>query len=44
MSFYYERNGVDVFDKLPLTFHVTSLQDESWKKFNDKFEERKKNE
>ena len=33
MSHYYNSKGMDVFEKLPLTFHVVSLEDNSWKKF-----------
>jgi hypothetical protein len=40
MNIYYESQGKNVFEYLPLTFHVQSLKDENWKKFKKAFEER----
>lgn len=42
MSYYYKTKGIDVFDKLPLTYHITSLDDQSWKDFTSKYEQLKK--
>lgn len=42
MRRYYTSQGLDVFKKLPLTFHVTCENDESWKEFSDKYIELKK--
>ncbi len=37
MKAYYENQNKNVFDYLPLTFHVTSFADESWSSFVTEF-------
>lgn len=39
MSHYYTSEGKNVFDYLPLTFHVQELGDEAWQKFALKYKE-----
>ena len=34
MKVYYEKIGKNVFDYLPVTFHVKRFNDESWKQFS----------
>jgi hypothetical protein len=31
MRRYYASNKIDVFENLPLTFHVVSIEDQAWK-------------
>lgn len=33
MKAYYESKNKNVFDFLPLTFHITSFSDQSWTLF-----------
>lgn len=33
MKAYYESQGKNVFDYLPLTFHVKRYEDQAWKEF-----------
>lgn len=33
MKAYYEKQGKNVFDYLPVTFHVKRYEDEAWKEF-----------
>lgn len=41
MSHYYSQKGMDVFQRLPLTFHVTSLEDGAWAMFTDRYQQLK---
>jgi hypothetical protein len=33
MRAFYERQGRNVFDNLPVTFHVKRYDDDAWKEF-----------
>lgn len=33
MKAFYDRQGKDVFNHLPVTFHVKRFNDEAWKDF-----------
>ena len=37
MRNYYKTKGTNVFDYLPLTFHVQDMGDEAWTSFTEEY-------